>query len=104
MTAERVSVPAGVVSQIRGRWQIPALTWLIRVVLVIAVLGGLVDHPAGRFLAGASVAAIVAAPLLRLAWLVFRWVQEGDRRFVGVGLGVMVVVAGGGVLAALGVG
>lgn len=104
MTDVRPSIPPGEVSRIRGRWQIPALTWLTRVVLVTSLAGGLIGHDVGRAIAVAAIVAIAAAPLLRICWLMFRWTQEEDRRFVVTGALLLTVVAIGGILAALGVG
>lgn len=104
MSGQRAPIPAGTVSTIRGRWQGPALTWVTRLVLVVAVLGAVVPGGVGIGMATAAVVAVVAAPLVRVAWLVWRWVQEGDRRFVAVGVGLLLVIAAGAVLAALGIG
>lgn len=104
MTAARRPIPEGVVSAIRGRWQIPALTWLVRVVLVVSVVGGLLGGRLGRGLATAAVVAVIAAPPLRVCWLLLRWQQEQDRRFVLLGRAVIAVIGTGAVLAALGVG
>ena len=104
MSVDRTPIPAGEVSTIRGRWQAPALTWLMRVVLVAAIAGAVVPGAAGIAFATAAVGAVVAAPLLRVAWLVFRWIQEGDRRYVLSGLGLLAIIGLGAVLAALGVG
>ena len=98
------SIPEGTVSTIRGRWQGPGLTWLTRVVFVIAVVGALAPGATGIALATTAVVAVVATPLLRVAWLVFRWMQEDDWRFVCAGIGLLLVVAVGALLAALGVG
>ncbi len=104
MTAVRQPIPGGTVSTIKGRRQVPALTALIRVVLVVSVIGGLLGGPVGRGLSTAAVVAIVAAPVARVCWLMFRWTQEHDRRFVVLGVAVIAVVASGAVLAVLGVG
>ncbi len=104
MSGGRAAIPAGEVSTIRGRWQAPGLTWLTRAVLAVSLVGGLLGGPVGRAMAVGAVSAIVAAPLLRIGWLIVRWGQERDRRFVVTGLALLVVVASGGVLAALGVG
>lgn len=95
---------AGAVSTIRGRWQAPALTWVTRVVIVLGVVSALAPDGIAVGLATAAVATIVAAPVVRVAWLVFRWWQERDSRFVATGAALLVVVAAGGALAALGVG
>lgn len=104
MTAARRPIPDGVISRVRGRWQTPGLTWLVRVVLVISVVGGLLGGPVGRVFAAVAVGAVIAAPLLRVCWLILRWIQEHDRRFAVLGAAVIAVVATGAVLAALGVG
>ena len=105
MTAqERTPVPAGVVSTIRGRVQAPTLTWLTRVVVVVGVLGAVLPGAAGIAVATIAVAAVVAAPPLRVGWLVFRWAQEHDRRFIVSGVALLAVIAVGAALSALGVG
>lgn len=104
MTVARSPIPGGTVSRIRGRFQAPGLTWLTRAVLVLSLVGGLLGGSFGRAVATTAVAAIVATPLLRLAWLILRWIQERDRRFVATGSALLAVVALGGALAALGVG
>ena len=96
--------PPGVVSSIRGRWQRPVLTWTTRVVLAVALVSVALPGDARRTVAVVACAAVVAGPLLRVAWLVFRWHQEHDRRFVSAGVALLVVVGTGATLAALGVG
>lgn len=98
------SRPPGTVSTVRGRWQRPALTWTSRVLLVVAVLGGLVPDPVGEVLALCAVVVVAAVPLARVAWLVLRWAQERDRCFALLGAALLGVVAFGAVLAAVGVG
>lgn len=100
----RDPIPAGVVSTIRGRYQGPGLTWLTRMLIVAGVLAAVLPGAAGVWLATAAVATVVAAPLVRVAWLVFRWSQEHDRRFIGIGLALLGVVATGALLSALGAG
>jgi hypothetical protein len=92
MSEPRAPIPAGQVSTVRGRWQAPALTWVTRTVIALGLLAAVVPDP------------VIATPLLRVAWLVHRWRQERDRRFVGFGLGLLAVIAVGAGLAALGVG
>lgn len=104
MTAARRPIPDGRVSSIRGRWQIPAMTWLIRVVLAVSLASAVLGGPVGRVLAIVAVAAVVAAPLTRVCWLILRWTQEHDGRFVLLGVVVIAVVTSGAVLATLGVG
>lgn len=100
----RQPIPGGTVSAIRGRLQAPALTWVTRVVLAVGVVSALLPDDLGIPLATAVVASVVAAPLLRVLWLVHRWRQERDARFVRFGSALLGVVAAGAALAALGVG
>jgi 4-hydroxybenzoate polyprenyltransferase len=100
----RQPIPAGTVSAIRGRMQAPALTWVTRVVIGLGLLSAVLPDDAGVAVATAVVVAVVAVPLLRVLWLVHRWRQERDPRFVGLGLALLGVVAAGAALAALGVG
>lgn len=104
MTEQRQPIPGGAVSSIVGRWQAPALTWLMRVVLLASVLGALLPGPVGIAMATVAVSAVIAAPLVRVAWLVLRWGQEGDHRFVARGVGLLLIVAVGAALAAIGIG
>lgn len=100
----RRPIPGGAVSSIRGRLQAPALTWVTRVVIALGLVSALLPEGSGIALATAVVSAVVAVPLLRVAWLVHRWRQERDRRFVGMGLALLGVIAAGAALAAAGVG
>lgn len=100
----RPPIPRGEVSTIRGRWQAPALAWTTRTVIVAGLLSAVLPGDAGTAVATAVVAAVIATPLLRVAWLVHRWRQEQDRRFTVVGLALLGVIALGAALAALGVG
>jgi hypothetical protein len=43
-------------------------------------------------------AAVIAAPLMRVAWLIFRWSQERDYRYVAIGLSLLSVIAAGAAL------
>lgn len=106
MSAEpyRSSRPEGVVSRVRGHWQGPALTWTTRALLALALLGIAVPGSLGRLLAVAAVAVVIAVPLVRVVWLVVRWTQERDVRFVVVGVALLSTVALGATFAALGVG
>ena len=59
-------------------------------------------HGQAAVVAGtAAVAVVMATPLLRVLWLIVRWVQERDWRFVAVASGLLVVVGLGAVLALL---
>ena len=45
--------------------------------------------------AAAAVVVVIAAPLLRVLWLILAWWRSGDWRFVGAGLALLAVVATG---------
>jgi hypothetical protein len=73
-----------------------AVSWLT---LAGAAAGTILPGRAGRWAATATVALLVAAPLLRTAWLAVRWSRLGDRRFAAAAV-LVLVVAGSGVLLA----
>lgn len=104
MIEPRPPIPSGRVSTVRGRWQGPALTWVTRVVIALGLLAAVLPEPAGTVTATVAVAAVIATPLLRVAWLVHRWREEGDRRFVALGTWLLAVIALGAGLAAVGLG
>jgi len=83
------------------------LTKSLRAVLVmcsaLAVAALVLPDPASRWMGLAMFAVLVGAPIARVLWLVRRWIRRGDRRFAAVGLGVLVVIGAGVLLAALGV-
>jgi hypothetical protein len=87
------------VSKVVGRWQIPVLTWATRVIFVSAVIGLIVPAAVGTAIRVGVVSVAIAVPLLRVAWLVYRWRQERDWRFVALGLTLLSVIAAGAVLA-----
>ena len=57
-----------------------------------AVLGVLVPGVGGRAAANAVVAILVAVPLLRVAWLVQRWLRKGDFRFAAIAIGLLLII------------
>jgi hypothetical protein len=76
--------------------------WLDRAVVVTAVLaavGLLLPGRAGLDVATAAITVVVAAPLLRIVWLVVAWARTGDRRFVAVGVALLLVISAGAVVA-----
>ncbi len=95
-------VPGGPVSTVRGRLQAPALRALTVLLVLLSALAVLLPGSAGHRTGVAVVALCVAAPLLRVAWLVRRFVQERDGRFAVRGLLLLVLVAAGPVLASRG--
>lgn len=77
----------------RGLWSVVLLA------TALAGLGLAVPGSVGDGIATAAVALVLAAPLLRVLWLVVAWWHTGDRRFVVIGSALLLVVALGGALA-----
>lgn len=76
-----------------------ALRLTLRVTLAAAVLGTVLPGTAGRSASAAAVGLIIAAPLLRVAWLTYRWWRWGDRAFASVAAALLLVVGTGTVVA-----
>jgi len=72
---------------------------LTRVAFVAALAGLLLPDPLGRAASVVAVTVVVAAPLLRVAWLAIRWYLRGDRRYAAVAAGLLLVVGAGSVVA-----
>lgn len=93
---------AGQISRVTGRRQRPALRVLSIVAWVLAGVGAL---SASQPFAAAGVLAIAmvsAVPLARIGWLIFRWIQERDWRFVWIAVALLGVIAVAGVIALVG--
>ncbi len=90
------------VSTIRGRWQVPYLTWITRILIVVALVGTFAPDGVGNAIQVAAVAVAVAVPLLRVLWLIHRWRQERDWTFVATGTALLLVVATGALVALFG--
>lgn len=76
------------------------LSSILRAALVLSFLlalgGAFVPGAVGTASAVACITVLVAAPVLRVAWLTVDWIRQGDRRFAplgGVLLGVLVASA-----------
>jgi hypothetical protein len=72
--------------------------------LVIAAVAIALTGRVGEEVGAVAVAAIVAAPLLRVAWLAFRWWHERDRRFLITAIALLAIIASGAALTVAGVG
>lgn len=75
------------------------LRFLARAAFIAALVGLLLPGPVGRAGSAAAVAVVVAAPLLRVAWLAVRWYLRGDQRYAAVAAGLLLVVGTGSVVA-----
>ena len=86
------------VSRVTGRRQRPALRFAVRLAFGLALIGALELGAISTVTATAAVVIVVGAPLLRVVWLIGRWIQEGDRRFILTGVALLAVVGAGAVL------
>jgi hypothetical protein len=91
------------VSAKRVRYEriIRALRITIRVTLAAALIATLVPGEMGRVASATAVGLVIAAPLLRVAWLSYRWWRWGDRAYASVAAALLVVVGAGTALAAV---
>ncbi|HEX6221727.1 MAG TPA: DUF1634 domain-containing protein [Acidimicrobiia bacterium] len=93
---------ANTVSRVTGRRQGPILRSTTVIAWVLAGLGALSE--AQPFVTAGVVALVLvtAAPLLRVTWLMFRWIQERDWRFVWTAVALLGVIAVAGIVALVG--
>jgi hypothetical protein len=80
---------------------VTALWWVVMTAAGLAGLGLALPGDSGVAMAAAAVVVVIAAPLLRVLWLIVVWGRSGDWRFVGVGLALLAVVAAGFAIALL---
>jgi Na+/proline symporter len=80
-----------------------ALRWAVVVVAVFSAGAVLSPDPVGEWFGVALVTVLIGAPLVRVLWFVVRWFRRGDPRYAAVGIGVLMVIAIGTLLALLGV-
>ena len=72
-----------------------------RVTLVAALAGTVLPGDGGRSASAAAVGLVIAAPLLRVGWLAYRWWRWGDRVFASVATSLLLVVGTGTAIALL---
>jgi hypothetical protein len=86
--------------KVRYPRMIAMLRLLIRLAFVAALAGLLLPDPVGTAASAVAVAIVVAAPLLRVAWLAIRWYfRGGDRRYAAVAASLLLVIGAGSVIA-----
>lgn len=66
-----------------------------RVALFAALLAIVAPGQAGRDAGAVAVGLVIAAPLLRVGWLAYRWWRWGDRTFSLVATSLLAVVGTG---------
>lgn len=89
------------VSIVTGRRQGPALRLITIVGWLLAGVGAWGADGWLRWVGLGAVTMVIAAPILRVLWLMRRWGQEGDWRFVGIGTALLAVIAAGALVAVL---
>ncbi len=81
------------------------LAGLMQVALVTAFLlalgGAFIPGGVGHASGATCIVILIAAPITRVAWLTGSWARSGDRRFALLGGALLMVLAGGAVLAFL---
>lgn len=75
----------------RQRRLVRALEFGVALAAIVAVGAMALPGAVGESLAQLFVAILIATPLLRVAWLVTRWMNRRDFRFAVVGLAVLAV-------------
>lgn len=83
----------------RQRHLLLFLRTLYALAVGFAAGGVLLPGAAGRASGTGLVVTLVAAPVLRVAWLTARWLRRRDVRFAAVALVLLVVVGIGGLTA-----
>ena len=77
-------------------WALRITKW---VALVAALAAMVLPGDAGSAAAAAAVGLVIAAPLVRVSWLSYRWWRWGDRAFATVAASLLLIVGIGAVLA-----
>lgn len=70
-----------------------------RVAIVVALVATVTPGTAGRNAGAIAVGLVIAAPLLRVGWLAYRWWRWGDRTFASVAASLLVLVGTGAAIA-----
>lgn len=72
-----------------------ALRVLLAVAAALAVAALILPGQAGRMASQLLLGILIAAPLLRVAYLSLRWLRRGDRRYAAAGALLLLVTAVG---------
>ena len=66
-----------------------------------ALAGTVLPGRAGRTASAVAVGLVIAAPLVRVSWLAYRWARWGDRLYASVAGSLLAVVGTGAAIAIL---
>jgi hypothetical protein len=98
-----MSLPGPPPNPRRGRQRF--LVAYLRVSLVLVALAAAVTvvlpDDVDRWSGWSMAALLIAVPVVRLGWLLVRWLRLGDQRYAAAATGLLVIMATGAVLAAL---
>jgi hypothetical protein len=86
---------------IRYERMIWALRLTARIAFLAALAGTVLPGDKGRTASAVAVGLVIAAPLVRVSWLAYRWWRWGDRLFASVAGSLLVVVGTGAAVAIL---
>ena len=75
------------------------LSVALAVTFLFAFGGAFIPGTAGQWSGTACIAVLIAAPVLRVAWLVVDWTRIGDLRFSLLGSTLLMILAFSGVIA-----
>ena len=82
--------------------------WGLAVMLNFATVAALAFAAVGAFVPGqawlgaTAITTIIAVPLVRVAMLAWHWSRRGDRRYAGLAVALLLLVAVGALVAAAG--
>ncbi len=89
------------ISQVTGRRQALGLRGVTGFTALAAAAALLLPGAVGERAGLVAIGAVIATPLIRVGWLVGRWWQEHDLRFVAVGAALLGVMGVGAALAVI---
>lgn len=91
----------GAVSLVKGRFQGPSLRLVSVGAWILGGLGAFTHTSWARFAGLIAIVFVISTPLVRVLWLMVRWLREGDYAFAWLGAGLLAVVAVGATVAFL---
>ncbi len=87
--------------RIRYERMIWGLRLTTRITLLAALTGTVIPGDNGRRASAVAVGLVIAAPLVRVGWLAYRWWRWGDRLFASAAASLLLVVGTGTTVALL---
>lgn len=78
-----------------------AMLQMLAAAAVAAMVALASPEPWGELAGWVMVSLLIAAPLIRVLWLIQRWLRRGDPRYATVGAAVLAIVVLGTAIAAI---